>query len=385
MRTVIVFFAGNEVGGAASHLRTWAEGLAEARTQYQYRFVSLGDGPLASAVERTGGSLTKITGGFRSVIDALARIIRQERAWLLHSHGPRMNILAAYAAKRQQIPWTATIHSNPLYDFLGHPLKSFLFPKLHLWHLRQASGLFVVQPTLGDILPCKTILEVPNAIFLAPPARSRHEYRAFWHKQLRLPTSTRFMGVAARLDPVKNIDVLIQSVAKIPDPDVHLCIAGDGRERATLEVLADRLGVRDRVHFLGFLASVEEFYGALDVHVLPSKSEGAPTSVLEAGFYGAANVGSDIPALRRMLLNGEAGEMVPVGDVQALASAIHRLFHDDVLRNHYVQVFREQVLPLYSRDRMIAAYERGYTVLEEDAVRTGKIVPLENRTEWLRE
>ncbi|TDY51159.1 hypothetical protein C7445_101159 [Alicyclobacillus sacchari] len=378
MRTVMVFFAGNEVGGAASHLRTWAEGLIEAQTQYQYRFVSLGDGPLASAMEYGGIPLTKIRGGFRSAIDELARLIRQERAWLLHSHGPRMNILASYAAKRQQISWTATIHSNPLYDFLGHPLKTFLFPKLHLWHLRRASGLFVVQPSLGDLLPCKTILEVPNAISLPVAARSQAEYRTLWQAKLGLPPSARFMGTAARLDPVKNLDVLIQSVAKFPEVDVHLCIAGDGRERAALEALTDRLGVRDRVHFLGFLESLEDFYGALDVHVLPSRSEGAPTSVLEAGFYGAANVGSDIPALRRMLLDGQAGEIVPVGDAQALATALRRLFADDMLRAHYVQVFREQVLPLYSRDRMIAAYERGYTVLEEDAVRAGKIVPLEN-------
>lgn len=374
----MVFFAGNEVGGAASHLRTWAEGLIEAQTQYQYRFVSLGDGPLASAMEYGGIPLTKIRGGFRSAIDELARLIRQERAWLLHSHGPRMNILASYAAKRQQISWTATIHSNPLYDFLGHPLKTFLFPKLHLWHLRRASGLFVVQPSLGDLLPCKTILEVPNAISLPVAARSQAEYRTLWQAKLGLPPSARFMGTAARLDPVKNLDVLIQSVAKFPEVDVHLCIAGDGRERAALEALTDRLGVRDRVHFLGFLESLEDFYGALDVHVLPSRSEGAPTSVLEAGFYGAANVGSDIPALRRMLLDGQAGEIVPVGDAQALATALRRLFADDMLRAHYVQVFREQVLPLYSRDRMIAAYERGYTVLEEDAVRAGKIVPLEN-------
>ncbi|WP_284199140.1 hypothetical protein [Alicyclobacillus sacchari] len=79
-----------------------------------------------------------------------------------------------------------------------------------------------------------------------------------------------------------------------------------------------------------------------------------------------------------MLLDGQAGEIVLIGDAQALATALRRLFADDMLRAHYVQVFREQVLPLYSRDRMIAAYERGYTVLEEDAVRAGKIVPLEN-------
>ncbi|WP_367306056.1 glycosyltransferase family 4 protein [Alicyclobacillus acidocaldarius] len=373
-RTVIVFFAGNEVGGAATHLATWAKALKGARVDYRYRFVSLGNGPLADELRQTGMLHGAVAGTVGAIRD-LARVLRRERAWILHSHGPRMNMLASFAASSAEAIWTATIHSHPRYDFEGHPLKAALFPSLHLWRLSRARGLFVVQPALGDALPCRTILEVPNAFFPRPPRVSRDVCAAEWRSRLGLNPESRLIGIAARLDPVKQIDVAIAALALLSDLDVHLLVAGDGRDRIRLEAAAEDCGVRHRVHFLGHLQDVRDFYCAIDVHVLPSKSEGAPTSMLEAGYYGAANIGSDVPGIRRMLLDGEAGALVPSGDVQALAHAVRRLLTDTKARDAYVERFQRLVLPRYTPERMVVAYERGYTVLEEDAVRSGWRLP----------
>ncbi|WP_206879766.1 glycosyltransferase family 4 protein [Alicyclobacillus mali (ex Roth et al. 2021)] len=373
-RTVIIFFAGNEVGGAATHLVTWAKALKGADLDYRYRFVSLGDGPLAEELRQLGMWHGAVAGTAGAVRD-LARELRRERAWILHSHGPRMNILASFAASRGGALWTATIHSHPRYDFEGHRLKAALFPTLHLWRLAHARGLFVVQPALGDVLPCKTILEVPNAFFPRSPRVSREMCAAEWRNRLGLAPESRLIGIAARLDPVKQIDVAIAAVARLAELDVHLLIAGEGRDRARLEAAAERFGVRNRVHFLGHLQDVRQLYCGVDVHVLPSKSEGAPTSILEAGYYGAANIGADVPGIRRMLLDGEAGVLVPSGDAEALAHALRGLLADPAARASYVERFQRLVLPNYTPERMVVAYERGYTVLEEDAVRSGWRLP----------
>ncbi|ACV59222.1 glycosyltransferase family 4 protein [Alicyclobacillus acidocaldarius] len=373
-RTVIVFFAGNEVGGAATHLATWAKALKGAQVDYRYRFVSLGDGPLADELRQMGMLHGAVAGTVGAIRD-LARVLRRERAWILHSHGPRMNMLASFAASSAGAIWTATIHSHPRYDFEGHPLKAALFPSLHLWRLSRARGLFVVQPALGDALPCRTILEVPNAFFPRLPRASRDVCAAEWRRRLGLNPESRLIGIAARLDPVKQIDVAIAALALLSDLDVHLLVAGDGRDRIRLEAAAEDCGVRHRVHFLGHLQDVRDLYCAIDVHVLPSKSEGAPTSMLEAGYYGAANIGSDVPGIRRMLLDGEAGALVPSGDVQALAHAVRRLLTDTKARDAYVERFQRLVLPRYRPERMVVAYERGYTVIEEDAVRSGWRLP----------
>lgn len=369
----MVFFAGNEVGGAASHIRTFAEAVSVSERKNRYLFVSLGRGPLEQAVRRINVEFEVIEGSILSVISALATLVEKRNTWLIHSHGPRLNILTALASRRSNVPWTATIHSHPLYDFLGSRVKSLIFPRLHLRSLRSAFALFVIQPALAEILPVKTVLEVPNAVHLKPLEQPRSHYRKKWQQELGLSDTARFIGIAARLDPVKNIDVLIQSITLLQATDVHLLIAGDGSERDRLQQLTSRLNLQERVHFLGFQSNMEDLYGAIDIHVLPSKSEGTPTSMLEAGFYGAVNVGSDIPGLRILLQDGEAGPLVPVGDAAELAETLDMLLSQDETMEMYVERFRSIVLPKFSQKRMLEAYQRGYSILEEDLLRAGRI------------
>ncbi|EPZ45051.1 glycosyltransferase [Alicyclobacillus acidoterrestris] len=370
MRTIFVFFAGNERGGAAAHISTLARAVVRFEKSPHYRFVSLGQGPLADAVATTGVRLHVIGGNALHAVAQLKKLLRAERKALLHAHGPRMNILAALATRWNGVPWTSTIHSHPYYDFLGSSLKSRVYPKLHMWSLKQAVGLFIVQASLADVLPTGTVLDVPNAVDLPPQSKTREACAEVWQKRLGLDSGSRLIGVAARFDPVKNLDVLIRAMARVKTPNTHLLLAGDGEMRASLQSLAEQLGVVDRVHFLGFMTGLADFYGAIDIHVLPSKSEGTPFCVLEAGTYGAANIGSDIPGLRTLLQNGQAGVLAPVGDSEALAEQIDQLLQHDEEREQYVEAFRSSVLPNFSPEKMLEAYERGYTVLEEDILRT---------------
>ncbi|WP_206917523.1 glycosyltransferase [Alicyclobacillus suci] len=370
MRTIFVFFAGNERGGAAAHISTLARAVVRFKKSPHYRFVSLGQGSLADAVATTEVRLHVIGGNALHAVAQLKKLLRTERKPLLHAHGPRMNILAALATRWNGMPWTSTIHSHPYYDFLGSSLKSRVYPKLHMWSLKQAVGLFIVQASLADVLPTSTVLDVPNAVDLPPQSKTHEACVEVWQKRLGLDSESRFIGVAARFDPVKNLDVLIRAMARVKTPNTHLLLAGDGEMRASLQSLAEQLGVVDRVHFLGFMTGLADFYSAIDIHVLPSKSEGTPFCVLEAGTYGAANIGSDIPGLRTLLQNGQAGVLTPVGDSEVLAQQIDQLLQHDEEREQYVEAFRSSVLPNFSPEKMLEAYERGYTVLEEDILRT---------------
>ncbi|WAH38202.1 glycosyltransferase [Alicyclobacillus dauci] len=369
MRKVLMFFAGNERGGAAAHITTLARTIVKYGKRDRFLFVSLGNGPLASSVAETGIPLRVISSGTVGALRELSNMIRGERV-LLHSHGPRLNILAAFVANQAHVPWTSTIHSHPSYDFLGSRVKSWVYPRLHLWSLRQAIGLFIVEPSLEQALPTKTVLDVPNALDVRPRNEPREKFASLWRERLGLASKTRLIGIAARFHPVKNIDILIRAASRLQTQDTHLLIAGDGELRSSLEALTQELGLVDKVHFLGFLTDMYEFYNAIDIHILPSKSEGTPFCVLEAGAYGAANIASDIPSLRDLLQGGRAGELVPVGDVDSTARAIDQLLQGENDRRQFVQTFQSNVLPKFMPEKMLAAYERGYTVLEEDILRS---------------
>jgi glycosyltransferase involved in cell wall biosynthesis len=151
----------------------------------------------------------------------------------------------------------------------------------------------------------------------------RDEIRA----RLGLPAEGVVVLHAGRLLPVKAVDVLIEAAAHAGG--VHLLIVGDGPERRALERAAARAGVG--ATFTGFLAEHDlvEAYVAADVFALLSRRETWGVVVNEAAACGLPLVLSHgVGAATDLLVAGVNGELVPVGDVDATASALHLLARD---------------------------------------------------------
>lgn len=93
----------------------------------------------------------------------------------------------------------------------------------------------------------------------------------------------RYLLYVGRLVPVKCVDLLIRAVARLPG-SVHLTIVGDGPERPSLERLADALGVRSRVDFVGWVAqrATYGYYQKAGLFVFPSVRESGGAVVLDA-------------------------------------------------------------------------------------------------------
>jgi len=135
------------------------------------------------------------------------------------------------------------------------------------------------------------------------------------------------VGAVGRLDPSKGVADLLDAAALLAHdfPGLSLVIAGDGPLRASLADRARRLGIAERVHFLGFLPDVAPVYEALDVYALPSTAEGLPSSLLEAMATSLPAVGSAVGAVPEAIVDGSTGYLVPPGDPRSIASALRRL------------------------------------------------------------
>jgi glycosyltransferase involved in cell wall biosynthesis len=110
----------------------------------------------------------------------------------------------------------------------------------------------------------------------------------------------------------------------------RLLVAGKGDHQGALEALSARLGLGDKVRFLGYVPEDEKvrLLQRSWIHVLTSPKEGWGISVLEAGACGTPTVASDSPGVRDAVVNGITGELVPHGDVGALAGSLARLLQD---------------------------------------------------------
>lgn len=183
----------------------------------------------------------------------------------------------------------------------------------------------------------------------------------------------RHVGTLARLHPVKGLDVLVDALALLHGTDVpHIeaTIVGDGPERAALERrVADR-GLSGRVHFVGHRDDVAAALSAMDVFVLPSRSEAFPNALIEAMASSLPVIATAVGGVPELVDDGRNGLLVPPGDPDRLAAAIREMVRHPDRARAMGRRARAEVVQRYSFDRMVARFEALY--LE---VAAGKHVP----------
>ena len=152
-------------------------------------------------------------------------------------------------------------------------------------------------------------------------------------KLFGLPTDVIMLGSAARLHPLKQLDMAIRILAD--RPNWNLALAGQGPDEARLRQLAAELGVSDRVHFVGEIAPerVGTFLATLDLFVFPSRAETFGLAAVEAAHAGIPVVANDLPVLREVLsYRGEpAAVFVDASDSALLAAAVAGVLEDSAL------------------------------------------------------
>ena len=138
----------------------------------------------------------------------------------------------------------------------------------------------------------------------------------------------RFVCVG-RLTAQKNVALMLSAFARGGRDEDTLTVIGDGIERTRLEALARDLGIEGRVRFEGYAPEPALLLPSFDVLLLSSNYEGVPAVVLEALAAGLAIVATDCSrSMATLLGHGAMGDLVRVGDEQALAQAIARVRPD---------------------------------------------------------
>jgi len=147
--------------------------------------------------------------------------------------------------------------------------------------------------------------------------------------QFGIPDDVPLMLAAGRLHRNKAFDILLQAM-KYAD-GVCLLLAGDGPDARELESLAHKLGVADRVRFLGWRTDIADLMATADILVCPSRIEPLGNVVIEAWARRLPVVAAASEGPGWLIADGEDGLLAPVEDYRALAAAISRLAGDGQL------------------------------------------------------
>jgi UDP-glucose:(heptosyl)LPS alpha-1,3-glucosyltransferase len=126
----------------------------------------------------------------------------------------------------------------------------------------------------------------------------------------------------------KGLDALLKAVASIPRSNIKLVVAGGGGGKLKeYTKLAEELGLRNDIIFLGLVRNVQKLYAISDVYVLPTLSDPCPLSPLEAMASGVATIMScsKYAGTAELIKNGEAVILENPKDTQEIANALSRL------------------------------------------------------------
>jgi glycosyltransferase involved in cell wall biosynthesis len=184
----------------------------------------------------------------------------------------------------------------------------------------------------------------------------RHEARA----QFGLPQEGKVVVYLGALTPEKQVDLAVAAVTELPG--VHLLIAGDGPERGALETLAEERA-RGRVHFVGVADDSARVLAAGDLVVLPSRTEGLPVVLIEAGLSGLPVVATDVGFVHDIVVDRETGFLVSPGDLSALIDGIANALEDS---GRVGQAARARCLVHFELDPVARAWDELITELSRD-------------------
>ena len=177
------------------------------------------------------------------------------------------------------------------------------------------------------------------------------------------------VGTVGRMQTVKDQTLLARAFVRALEREpalrqrLRLVMVGEGPLRAQAQEILDAAGVADLAWLPGERHDVPDILRGLDCFVLPSLAEGISNTILEAMASGLPVIATRVGGNPELVLEGETGRLVPVGDVEALASALIDDAHAPEADRAAGLAGRWQVERRFSMDSMVAAYRGLYDEL----------------------
>ncbi len=353
MKIVYIVTRSDSIGGAHVHVRDLAVALRAAGHE---TIVASGQmGPFDEMLAEQGIPHYPLRHLVRAPLpwkDAAAlfeirALLRKLRPDLVSTHSAKAGWLGRAAAPSLRIPVLSTAHG---WSFTtGVPAVA---ARLYRW------GESLTAPFANRII---TVSEYDRALAIryrvAPPEKLVTVHNGMpdiapWLRADPSAAPVRFVMVA-RFEPQKDHVTLLHALAGLRADPWELTLIGDGPLRPRAEALAQRLGIADRVRFLGARRDVAKQMAGHQVFLLITNWEGFPRSILEAMRAGLPVVASAVGGVCESLVDGETGFAVARGDVATLRARLALLLHDPSLRARMGAAGRERYEGCFTLGHML--------------------------------
>lgn len=296
----------------------------------------------------------------------LARLIRQERFQIVHSHMFWSSLFASPIARACGVPIVMeTLHGTEAWrkgwkagNTIDRTINQFVTKHIAVC---ESDARFLAEK---KHVPSSKIEVIHNGIDVQRILGSRDVRPAIRHA-VGAADSDCVLITVARFHKGKGHRVLLEAMRElaVKHPQGKLVLLGEGEEQAAMRSLCTNLGIAEKVRFAGFQPNVSEWLSAADINVLPTFYEGLPLTILEAMAAGLPTVASNVGGIPEAIEDGVSGLLVPAGDARKLAEAISSLIGDAEARVRIGTAARQGVLRHFTIERQVRATEKLYTGL----------------------
>jgi colanic acid/amylovoran biosynthesis glycosyltransferase len=275
-----------------------------------------------------------------------ALLIRGSRPEHIHvHHGYFSSWIAMVAARLLGIDFSMTLHGS---DLLLHP--AYLDIKLKQCSFCVTISEFnrsYILERYPEIQPSKIIVRRTGV----DPGNNPIKVS---------PGGPLTMLAVGRLHPVKDHDFMIRACRMLKNrglPFVCL-IAGDGPERVSIEGLIRELDLQDEVRLLGHLSrhQLDIRYGAANLVVLTSRSEGIPLVLMEAMVRGIPVLAPRITGIPELVLDGKNGFLYCPGSLEDFVARVELVHRSESALGPLGRAARQHVLQHFNREKNLAAF-----------------------------
>jgi L-malate glycosyltransferase len=296
----------------------------------------------------------------------MAEVGREQKLDLFHVHYAIPHAITGLLAQQmlgdKPPRLITTLHGTDI-TLVGQDRTFFEITKFGIQKSQGVTAVseFLKRMTVEEFEVGEDIEVIPNFVDLSVYCAAR----AYRDRSAFAPANEKILLHISNFRPVKRVlDVVRIFERVLREVPAVLLMVGEGPERASAQALARRLGIEDRVRFLGRQDHIEELTGIADVFLLPSELESFGLSALEAMASGVPVIGSDAGGLPEVVKHTETGFVLPVGDVEGMAARAIEILKDDEHARELGQAGQRRAASLFGAERVVSQYERFYeTVL----------------------
>lgn len=298
--------------------------------------------------------------GHPGAIRRLSALIEDGGYDVVHAHGLRAGIDSSLAAKRKDARAFVTIHNLVRPEIAGR--RAPLYRVAEDLAVRLSDRTFAVSEDIASHVRRRVPGAAARVEVMHLGAGPRPELgmtSAQVKKALEIGPEQALIVTASRLALQKSVHVMLHALAQLSPPSV-LAILGVGPLEDELRALATRLGLDERVRWLGFRADIADHVAAADVFCLSSIWEGVPLAAMEAVQLETPVVATRVGGMPELIVDGHSGRLVAPHDPRALAEALREVLTDDDRRKTYVANAMRDLEENFSTDRMTARLKDAY-------------------------